>query len=116
MVKTAGKAGVTVTGSAATVFWLAGFAVVAAQVMLVDFASAQPKYPSQPVRIIVPYAPGGGADVMARVIAQKTSASLRHPVVVENRSGASGMMGSEYVARAAADGLADSTTKCNAFE
>ncbi len=99
-----GETGATVRRTAGSVFWLAGCAVVAVQVLLAGFACAQQKYPSQPVRIIVPYAPGGGADVMARLIAQKTSESLRHPVVVENRSGASGMMGSEFVARAAADG------------
>lgn len=67
-------------------------------------AHAQKKYPLQPIRIVVPYAPGGGADVMARVIAQRMSEAMRHTVLVENRAGAGGMIGSEFVTRAAPDG------------
>jgi tripartite-type tricarboxylate transporter receptor subunit TctC len=61
-------------------------------------------YPSKPIRLIVPYSPGGGADFTARLIAQRLSANLGQQVVVENRAGANGMIGTEAVARAAPDG------------
>jgi len=83
---------------------IAAFVTVAVHSVCVSNAWAQQKYPAQSVRIVVPYAPGGGADIMARVVAQKVSESLRASVVVENRSGAGGMIGSEYVVRAAPDG------------
>jgi len=61
-------------------------------------------YPDQPIRIIVPFAAGGGTDVMARMFAQQLSESLKVPVVVDNRPGAGGTLGSTAVARAPADG------------
>jgi tripartite-type tricarboxylate transporter receptor subunit TctC len=61
-------------------------------------------YPSRPVRIIVPFPPGGATDVMARVIAQKLSESWGQQAVVDNKPGASGTIGSDLVAKAAADG------------
>lgn len=61
-------------------------------------------YPSKPVKMIVSYPPGGGVDVMARVIAAALGERLRETVVVENKPGASGMIGAEYVAKAAPDG------------
>lgn len=61
-------------------------------------------YPSKPVRIIVPYAAGGGTDMLARVIAQELTPRLGQQVIVENRSGASGIIGIEAAARAAPDG------------
>lgn len=66
--------------------------------------AAQSSYPSRPIRLIVPFPPGGGADVTARTVAQKMSESIGRPVVVENRSGAGGNIGTEAVARAAPDG------------
>ncbi|OVZ59304.1 LacI family transcriptional regulator [Pigmentiphaga sp. NML080357] len=61
-------------------------------------------YPSRPIRVIVPYSAGGGADNAARVIAQRLSASLRTQVVIDNRPGASGMIGAQAVVQAAPDG------------
>ena len=66
-------------------------------------ASAQ-AYPARPVRLIVPFAPGGPADVVARPIGQWLSDRLGRPFVVENRPGAGGNIGTEAVVRAAADG------------
>jgi tripartite-type tricarboxylate transporter receptor subunit TctC len=61
-------------------------------------------YPSKPITLIVPYTPGGGTDVLARTIGQKLSAKWGQPVIVENRPGANGMIGSASVAKAAPDG------------
>ena len=61
-------------------------------------------YPEQPVRIVVPFAAGGGTDVMGRMFAQKLSDAWKVPVLVENRPGAGGTLGSTAVARAPADG------------
>lgn len=61
-------------------------------------------YPTKPVRIIVPYAPGGTVDAVARTLAVRLSEQLGQPFVVENRSGASGAIGSDVVAKSPADG------------
>lgn len=61
-------------------------------------------YPTKPIRIIVPLAPGGGGDIITRVIGQKISEGLKQAVVVENRAGAATIIGTEIVARSPADG------------
>jgi tripartite-type tricarboxylate transporter receptor subunit TctC len=66
-------------------------------------AAAQP-FPSKPLRFIVPFPPGGSADLMSRAIAPRMSERLGQPVVVENRAGAGGMIGVDAVAKAAPDG------------
>src|SRR3989304_5651429 len=68
---------------------------------LVSYGQA---YPSRPIKLVVPYLPGGGVDLAARIVAQKMSDSMGQPIIVENRAGAGGMSGSELVARAAPDG------------
>ncbi|HEY6821355.1 MAG TPA: tripartite tricarboxylate transporter substrate binding protein [Burkholderiales bacterium] len=66
-------------------------------------ACAQP-YPAKPIRLVVPYPPGGGTDTVARPLAQKISESTGQPVIVDNRGGASEIIGTEIVAHAPADG------------
>jgi hypothetical protein len=60
-------------------------------------------YPDKPIKLVVPYAPGGSTDLLARTLAQRMSESMGQPIIVENRGGG-GMIGSDFVARAAADG------------
>ncbi len=68
--------------------------------------AASAPWPSRPVRVVVPYAAGGGTDILARALAEAIRPSLPQPVVVENRAGAAGVVGSEAVARAEPDGHA----------
>ena len=65
--------------------------------------SAQ-SYPAKPIRMIVPFVPGGNTDIIARVYAPKMSELIGQQIVVENRGGAGGAIGTELVARAAPDG------------
>lgn len=67
-------------------------------------AAAQQPYPSKPVRLIVPFAPGGGTDITGRLIAQKLSELWNVPVVVDNRPGAGSTVGTDIAAKAAPDG------------
>lgn len=67
-------------------------------------AAAQQAYPVKPVRIISPFPPGGGNDTLCRTIAPKLSESLKQQVIVDNRAGANGIIGTEIAARAAPDG------------
>jgi len=75
----------------------------AVAVCLAGAAHAQ-TWPAKPVRIIVPFAPGGGTDIQGRILARKFFESMGQTFVVENRTGASGLIGAEVVARSPADG------------
>jgi tripartite-type tricarboxylate transporter receptor subunit TctC len=66
-------------------------------------AQAQP-YPNRPIKLVVPYAPGQGTDVLSRTIAERVATSLGQPIVVENRPGAGANIGADFVAKAPADG------------
>ena len=67
-------------------------------------AAAQDDYPNKTVTLVVPYPPGGGVDVLARVVAEKLSGVLGHQVIVDNRVGGSGLVGTRAVIRSAPDG------------
>jgi tripartite-type tricarboxylate transporter receptor subunit TctC len=82
-------------------------AMSVAVLVVASFAAAgvaAQTWPAKPVRIIIPFAPGGSTDLQARLLAKKFTESLGQPFVADNRAGASGMIGTEVVARAAPDG------------
>ena len=72
--------------------------------LCVGSASAVAQYPSKPIHIVVPSAPGDGSDLTARLISDKLAAVLGQPVIVDNKLGAGGVVGTEYAARQPADG------------
>lgn len=67
-------------------------------------ATAQQTFPSRPVRIISPFAPGGGNDALCRILSQRLAENLKQQIIVENRAGANGIVGTEVAARSAPDG------------
>ena len=71
---------------------------------VVSQAQAQSSYPQKPVRLIVPFAPGGASDILARTLGQKLSETTGQSFVIENKPGAGGTLGAELVAKSAADG------------
>src|SRR5437763_1801693 len=73
--------------------------------MVVAFSAAvQDQYPAKPVKVLVPYSPGGATDIIARIVAQRLTESLKESFIVENRPGANGNIALEATAKAAADG------------
>ena len=82
----------------------AAAAVCAALFLAVSYGVQAQVYPSRTIRVVVPWAPGGSTDVLARLIGQKMTENWGQPAVVENKPGASGNIGSDFVAKAPADG------------
>jgi tripartite-type tricarboxylate transporter receptor subunit TctC len=80
--------------------WLIG----AATMLIAQAVRAQASYPSKPVRIIVPFPPGGATDIIARDIGERLSVALGQPFLIENKAGASGNIGIELAVRSVADG------------
>jgi tripartite-type tricarboxylate transporter receptor subunit TctC len=83
---------------------MAGSALLGGHLLSASRAEAQTAWPNQPVKIVVPYAPGGSTDAVARLLARKFSGSFGQPFIVENRAGANGNLGAASVATAPADG------------
>ena len=71
---------------------------------IVPAVRAQQKYPNKPIKFVVPFAAGGGGDVVARMLAQRLSERLNTPIVVENKTGAGGNIGSDFVLKSPPDG------------
>jgi tripartite-type tricarboxylate transporter receptor subunit TctC len=80
------------------------FCMAAAAVLGISPAAAQEAYPSKPVRILVPYGPGGATDIIARIVAQQLTESMGQSFIVENKPGANGNIALETAARSAPDG------------
>lgn len=82
-------------------------ALLACSLALAAVAHAQPQaegYPSKPVKVIVPFSAGGVVDSVARIISERLSTQYGKPFIVENKTGAGGSIGTDYVAKSAADG------------
>ena len=79
-------------------------AATATGFVLCAFAAAAEPYPSKPIKWVVPFPPGGAMDSMARTLGEKLSTSMKQPVIIENRAGAGGSIGSNLVAKSAPDG------------
>ncbi|MDP1536079.1 MAG: tripartite tricarboxylate transporter substrate binding protein [Burkholderiales bacterium] len=79
-------------------------AMTGAVFAVMSCAAVAQNFPTKPVRIVVPFPPGGGVDIVARVVGPKLAAQYGQQVIVENRAGAAGIIGTEYTARAAPDG------------
>src|SRR5215831_2094087 len=87
--------------------WLSKFVVFAIAVSLGAIFSAETyaqDWPTRPVKVVSPYPPGGSVDPLARLFAAKLTDSLKQQFIVENRTGASGIIGTDYVAKSAPDG------------
>jgi len=82
-----------------TAGWIAGLVLAS----LAAFAHAQ-AWPSKPIKYVVPFAPGGTTDILARTVGEKLALALGQPVVIENKPGAGGGVGAEFTAKAAPDG------------
>ena len=83
-----------------------------AALLVLSASAAAQTYPTGPVRVVVPFPPGGGNDSMGRILAQKLTESMGKQFVIDNRGGANGMVGSELVAKAPKDGYTLLVTNC----
>ena len=78
--------------------------LLATLLLLASAMATGQTYPSRPIKFVVPFAPGGGTDLVARVLSQRLSEGLGQPVVIENRGGAGGQIGTAFAAKSAPDG------------
>src|SRR6478736_6271887 len=75
-----------------------------ASILATDATAVAQSFPARPIRLIVPYPAGGGTDIVARVIGQRLQQSLGQPIIIDNRGGAGGTLGTAAAANAAPDG------------
>jgi tripartite-type tricarboxylate transporter receptor subunit TctC len=87
-----------------TTFTILGALIVLVMLLAGYQTAVAQTFPSKPITVVVPYGPGTGNDIIARIIAQKVSETAGQPMVVDNRAGANGSIGADYVARATPDG------------
>ena len=78
--------------------------LLASLALIVASGALAQSFPSKPIRVVVPFPPGGGTDIVARTVTPKMAEILGQPFIVENRAGAGGNIGTEVVAKSAADG------------
>ena len=83
---------------------LAHLTLITAAVFAAPAAHAQQHWPDKPIRFVVPYPPGGGTDVIARIVQERFQKELGQPIIIENRGGAAGSLGTDVVAKATSDG------------
>jgi tripartite-type tricarboxylate transporter receptor subunit TctC len=95
---------VTNDGSFVKILKAISFCLLTSAFCLGIGGAAAQQYPSRPIRFVVPFAPGGGTDILARLLAQHLYEPLKQPVIVDNRPGAGGVIGAEIAARSPADG------------
>src|SRR5262245_2784262 len=88
----------------AAIFFLHPVAAIVMWLTLCGVGVAADAYPAKTVRIVVAFAAGGSTDLLARNVAQRLTDAWKNPVIVENRAGGGGIVGSDFVAKAAADG------------
>lgn len=79
-------------------------ALLACSVIAPALAQSTREYPQRPIRVVIPYAPGGGSDILARFLAPRIAVDLGQQIVIDNRPGGSAMIGTHIMARAAPDG------------
>jgi|JI10StandDraft_1071094.scaffolds.fasta_scaffold302876_2 tripartite-type tricarboxylate transporter receptor subunit TctC len=96
--------GIAITGLCRRGVLASTLLAVASLAGVAGVAQAQSAYPDKPVRFVVPYPPGGGTDVIARIVQGKFQEALGQPIVIENKGGAGGSVGTELAAKSAADG------------
>src|SRR5829696_8205749 len=84
--------------------WRAFSVLVSLFCLIAGTADAQDKYPARPVKVIVPYAPGGAVDIVARIVTDQMRQALGQPFIIENKPGAFGILGLEELARSKPDG------------
>src|SRR5260221_13061104 len=95
--------GLAATGLAATGLAARGLAAATPPSRAFSQGAAETPYPARNITLVVPFAPGGSTDILARIVAAHLQQSLGQPIVIENRTGASGNIGTASVARAAPD-------------
>src|SRR3978361_438231 len=91
-----------------------GILVAAVAVLSPALATAQ-DFPAKPIKLIVPFPPGGPNDIIARVVGQRMSELTKQPVIVENRSGQAGVLGTDAIAKAAPDGYTTGIVSASAL-